>query len=504
MKDLKHIILISIDNLRYDCIGYQPDKREIIKYDCLKYLETPTLNSIAEKSICFTQAISTNTYTTASHASILTGLYPPKHGVRAFFGDHLNKEVITLAEIFKKHGYRTILATDTEHLFVPLGLDRGFTHLFARNDKDLFNFLKQVKDGKIFLFVHFFDVHAPFMFSEYETFHGCNMDYYENVEHLYRRLLGLEIEASKGDPYETWNKIWTKIHQNINFLLPLYVKGVSKFDKGRFRIFIHELENLDILNNSLVLIFSDHGEGKVNSEDPIFFGHSGELFDNVIRVPLIISHPDITHKIVDCPTSTVDIFPTVIGLAFNGKPQQDYKTGNNSLVNLITNMGDSKSNRPSLTYSETWRGNNIADNISTEYLLWQRCLRLGNKKFIIYGKPEDCFAGSLFKLNNLDFVKKLRRNLLCVFEDQGQIPKFSILLDKGECSREKVFKKFLREYEINAKKFEIYDLENDPFEEHPIGFSSESWLSIEMILVISKILSFEALSSINFQEKGGL
>src|SRR3990170_3243786 len=100
----QNIILISIDALRFDCVGYQPDKRELEKYNVLKYLETPTLDSIAEKSLCFSQCISTSTYTTSAHASIFTGLYPPKHGVRAFYATKLTKDVFTLSEILKTFG----------------------------------------------------------------------------------------------------------------------------------------------------------------------------------------------------------------------------------------------------------------------------------------------------------------------------------------------------------------------------------------------------------------
>ncbi len=67
----RQILLISIDNLRYDCIGYQPDKRDLEKQDVLKHLSTPTLDKIAGRSTCFTRCISTNTYTTSAHASVL-------------------------------------------------------------------------------------------------------------------------------------------------------------------------------------------------------------------------------------------------------------------------------------------------------------------------------------------------------------------------------------------------------------------------------------------------
>src|SRR5208283_2580115 len=125
---MKNIILISIDNLRFDCVGYQPDKKELIKYDVLRNLETPTLDLIAERSLCFTHCISTNTYTTAAHASMLTGLYPPGHGIRAFYEKKLSKDVYTLAEILKVFGYETVMMTDVASLFQPLELHRGYHH----------------------------------------------------------------------------------------------------------------------------------------------------------------------------------------------------------------------------------------------------------------------------------------------------------------------------------------------------------------------------------------
>lgn len=489
MKDIKHIILISIDNLRYDCIGYQPDKRELVKYDVLKFLETPTLDRLAEKSICFTQAISTNTYTTASHASILTGLYPPRHGVRTFFNSQLKREAITLAEVFREHGFNTILATDTEHLFKPMDLDRGFTHLFMRDDNGLLSFLDQIKEEPIFLFVHFFDIHAPFLFSEYEAFKGCNDDYYEMMERLYKELK-LGAVPSMENPYETWNRMWTKVHPSIDFLLPLYAKGITKFDQGRFRRFINDLERLGLLKNSLVFIFSDHGEGKVISEDPSFFAHAGELFDNVIRVPFMVSHPELEHSIRDHQITTVDLFPTLIELMLQDELKNEFRTDGKSLTPSLLHQDEP--DPLSLAYCETWRGKSLFEAVSDEYLLWQRCIRVGHKKFLLYGKPEDCLDGALFDSDPLDFVKTLRRNLLNVFDEPGRFPTLAGLLYERELSKEEVFYEFLREYITHAKKFGLYDLNDDPFEEHPIDLSGKSWPLAELTIAISKIFSLTA------------
>ncbi len=111
-----NLVVFSIDNLRYDCIGYQVDKRELEKHGVAGRLDTPNLDRLAGRSLCYTHCISTNTYTTASHASMFTGRYPPNHGVRAFYATKLH-EVGTLAEMLSSQGYRTILYTDAPELF---------------------------------------------------------------------------------------------------------------------------------------------------------------------------------------------------------------------------------------------------------------------------------------------------------------------------------------------------------------------------------------------------
>ena len=284
------VILISIDNLRYDCVGYQPDKKELDEYNVKSLLETPTLDKLSEKALCFTQCISTNTYTTSAHASIFTGLYPPHHGVRAFFDTKLNKDIKTLAEVFKENGYTTVFATDVMALFKPLELTRGFDYLFERDDKGLLAFLEKRKNEKIFLFVHFFDVHEPYLFSEAPPSKDYNNNYFDLMGDLYKQY---NVEIKDKKPHTLWRNFSNGINRNIEYMLPIYVKGVSKFDNDRFKYFIEALEKIDFFNRSLTAIFSDHGEGKCEQNNKNFFSHGGDLYDNVLRVPFLILHKDL-------------------------------------------------------------------------------------------------------------------------------------------------------------------------------------------------------------------
>jgi len=311
-----NVIFISIDNLRYDCVGFQNDKRELIKHDVLKYLETPTLNNIAERGICFSQCISTSTYTTASHASIFTGLYPPRHGVRAFYDTKLSKNVVTIAEVLRKEGYKTILHSDSLELFVPLELNRGFDFELTRNDDKLFYLLKSLKDEKVFLFCHFMDVHEPFLHNTNSYLPKINDDYLDELYELYKKFNLLDFYKRDDSDIELWNRLirGPLSKRPISLLFPLYVKGVTKFDKGRFNYFINSLREIGFLNNALLTIFSDHGEGRCFHNNKEYFSHGSDLYDNVLRVPLIISNRGTTPGIYENLTSTVDIYPTILSI----------------------------------------------------------------------------------------------------------------------------------------------------------------------------------------------
>lgn len=454
---MEKVILVSIDNLRYDCVGYQPDRGELKKYGVLKYLETPTLDGIAEKSLCFTQCISTGTFTTSVHASILTGLYPPRHGVRPFYEKRLHNDVYTLAEILSLFGYETVLSTDIPQLFDPVNLNRGFNHFFFRNDEELYKFLTTSKDRKVFLFMHFFDVHEPFMFSEYEVYPDYNRDFYEVLDVLYREN-NLELPPKVGA--NNVHMLWRNFNEHrgkrdVNILFPYYVRGVSKFDKGRFRYFIDKLKEIGYLEDSLLIIFSDHGEGRVYEDDLDYFGHSGGLYENVIRVPLILYAHGLGSRVITEPVSLIDIFPTLISLSINKKPADilPYETEGVILT----------SERREWTYSEAWQMDEKTDSLSfiSSSLLLQRAIRTGNRKYILYGRPEFINRRNIENLSNNELVKGLYRSLLYRFESYDEYKKMIDLLNNGY-PRDELIKDFLNSKEYLSKvRVAIFDLNDD-------------------------------------------
>lgn len=492
----KRIILVSIDTLRYDCVGYQPEKKELKNNGVLDLLDTPNLDEIAKKSLCFMQAISTSTYTTSAHASILTGLNPPKHGVRAFYDTKLSDKVLSMAEIFKKSGYITVFATDIIELFEPLDLTRGFSHIFMKQDKELYNFLEENKEENVFLFVHFFDVHEPYLLSDYEIYDGYNTDFYEMIKFLSKKN-NVILDNTIKKPYELWKVLRSKIGNNIDSFLPFYVKGVTKFDKGRFKEFMSQLKRLRFINDSLLMIFSDHGEGRCIEDDQNIFSHAGFPFENVIRVPLMVFSDEIKPGVVDTQVSLIDLFPTALEIAMNKKPEDlltyaiDGKSliSNNELKNRVHVHGEIWSSN--FNFCATDQGLTTPDK-GLEWILKYRFLRLKHKKYIIYGKTDDSLPAAAFELSNEEFIKELYHFLLCRTEDPMGFEYYLKNLNLNILSRKDTLNSFLQsdEYKLR-KKFVMYDLENDPDEMKPIDPLKDPLLSIEYFKNLDFINSLE-------------
>lgn len=456
---INNIILISIDTLRYDCVGYQPDKRELQKYDVLKYLETPTLDSIAEKSLCFTQCISTNTYTTAAHASLFTGVYPPGHGVRQFYGKKLSKKVFTIAETLKVYGFNTAMHTDTLSHFVPTQLSRGFDHVMTGDDEGFLKLLEKLRgnDSKNFIFAHFFDVHIPYLSSENPKYN--NGIFFKTMEELYRRndIPFDNSRFSESEKYFVWKNLFHQIGSNFDLLMPLYVQGVTMFDKGRFRDFIKELARLGYMEDSLIAIFSDHGEGRADYENADCFGHSGPVFENVIRVPLMLHHKDIQPDITDRVVSLVDIFPTVIDLALNRRVEDILPYSVDGI-----NLHESKADRQ--VYCEAWLWDSMDRHWNlgmTSYLLFQRALRDKRHKYIIFGMPEAAQKISDYSTDE-DFLRDYYRCLLCKFEPYDEFKEKLESLKKNTIKRQDLLESDL------IIPYHCYDIEADYLEQRPL------------------------------------
>ena len=142
--------------------------------------KTPSLDALAVRGARFERAMAVAPLTLPSHASILTGLLPPSHGVRHNAIHRLPRDVETLAERFRAAGYRTGAFIGAAVLDGAFGLDQGFDHYDEKMGKGVAGpagyaerpaeavtdaalaWLGREADAPTFAWVHYYDVHARY------------------------------------------------------------------------------------------------------------------------------------------------------------------------------------------------------------------------------------------------------------------------------------------------------------------------------------------------------
>jgi len=334
-----NIILIVIDALRADhlsCYGYH-------KLTC------PSLDKFSEECILFKSAFSASPSTVGSIPSILTGLYPSFHGTgvdgNLFI---LSDEIPTLPETLKKEGYTTIGFNTNPYMAGNHGYNRGYISyfdlfpsekkigLFERAwryakkkiliyryhsyfkgiicskdvNKQIQKCLKNLGKKPFFMWVHYMDVHAPYLPREpYFSYYSSDKpkdqitSFKEHLNKIYAKL------------YKDPNSITLEERQLI---INCYDSEIRYFDHN-FKNLLHQLRKYGFLNNTVIILTSDHGEefwehGK--------WGHYMRMYNVNVHVPLLIRHPQLSikRKIISKQVRTIDIFPTVLDI-LNIKPR---------------------------------------------------------------------------------------------------------------------------------------------------------------------------------------
>ena len=163
------VLLVTIDTLRADRLGCYGDAGA----------RTPVIDRLARQGVVFERAYTPAPITLPAHASILTGLLPPAHGVRANGAFALGPEMPTLAEVFRARGMATAAFVGAFPLARRFGTGRGFDHYdeaFGKAGGVRYEFSERPgsavvaaalawlrgQSGPVFLWVHLFEPHAPY------------------------------------------------------------------------------------------------------------------------------------------------------------------------------------------------------------------------------------------------------------------------------------------------------------------------------------------------------
>jgi arylsulfatase A-like enzyme len=289
------VILIAVDTLRADrlsCYGYGR-------------ATSPALDRLAAEGVRFDQARSNCNWTCPSFASIFTGMVPSRHGVVSYGpATPLPDELVTLAEHFQARGW----ATRSIAYKVPLfdgHYEQGFDQAFnvprdvTRGEDNVaraLEWLEAHRGGPAFLFLHFNDPHQPFDQPEpYDRKFGPAAE-----------TLGLAMPPEvPGEGQEERKRLF---HD-------LYDGAVAYVDHCIGRI-LDALRERGLYGSATIGFVADHGEALWEHGR---FGHGGaELFDEVVRVPLIVKPRAGTFeagKVIATSVSGFDVMPTLLELS---------------------------------------------------------------------------------------------------------------------------------------------------------------------------------------------
>lgn len=342
-----NVLLVTIETLRADHVSSYGYSR----------LTTPNLDRLASQGARFTTVIAQAPFTLPSIASLMTGRTPPTHGVR----NHpaiLSPNIETVAERFRLAGYETAAMTRHTWLRNRSGLDQGFEQYFnnkfqagldARSlSLAAVDWLTRRNAQKpFFLWLHFLDPHLPYTPNyPYSVIFGGSRDDEPQVKHL-RSLVGLDREGFRPTPYADLaggpyydlvlpaypdNEVlldlafWRRSRGSIFFgkkrysretvreVVDLYDGAILYTDDNLGRI-LEALSDLGLEKTTVVAVTSDHGEAF--GEHGVYFTHDFTLYDEVLRVPLVIRYPGNVPADSQVPQQVrlMDVAPTLLELA---------------------------------------------------------------------------------------------------------------------------------------------------------------------------------------------
>jgi arylsulfatase A-like enzyme len=321
-----NIIFIVVDALRADHLS---------SYGYASKVAPNLENRLASVGVLFTEATAVSSWTNPSNGALLTGRLPSD--IDTVWSDEnrrIPESETLLAEYLQSNGYITAGFVSNWWLSARFGYDQGFDYYVQTEGDDreraaAVNELAQTwldancvsfeRSGKpLFLFLYYFDPHSWYdPPSPFDT----------RFDPDYAGFLTPEIFGHGHDVVS--GKI-TLSERDLAHLLALYDGEIAYWDQ-QFGLMMDDLERRDLLENSLIVLTSDHGQ---------MFGehgkwvHRNSLYEEVLRVPLLFRYREVLpqEKVLNEAVDHLDVTPTL--LEFAGIDPPEHMRGR-SLVPLM-------------------------------------------------------------------------------------------------------------------------------------------------------------------------
>lgn len=346
-----NVIFILVDDYGIKDVGVEGSR----------FYETPNIDALARSGLRFSQGYAACAVCSPSRASILTGLYPTRHGITDFIGagvgktfaqerhtkllvpDYVRKlpgDATTLADALKGAGYRTFFAGKwhlgnkgswpQDHGFeinkggwesgspkggyfapwknpnLPSG-PRG-QNLDQRLADETISFIEQNRERPFLAYLSFYAVHGPI----------------QTTKPLWQKYREKASRQSKpGERFKMDRTLPVRVVQDN----PIYAGLIENMDHAVGRV-LKRLDELGLADNTVVVFTSDNGGvvsgDSCSSSQLPYRGGKGRQWEGGIRVPFYIKAPGRTKagSVCDTPVSGIDFYPTILQLANVSVPRQ--------------------------------------------------------------------------------------------------------------------------------------------------------------------------------------
>ncbi len=305
-----NVLFVTIDTLRAD-LGYLGNPRNL----------SPSLDALAKQSVVFERAYSLASYTGKSMGPLLIGKYASElEGGFSHFNKYTQKETFVQQRL-QTAGVRTLSVQGYWYFFKDAGFERGFDVIdssaapkvaaiegdrSSNSDEQCDAAIKllsapELEKQRFFMWMHLVDPHA---------------EYAPHPEH--------DFGSKPRDRYD----------------------GEVAFVDGHLGRVLAALEKSPFGARTAVIVTSDHGEA---FGEHGMIRHGFELWEELVRVPLIVKVPGVAPRRVTARRSAIDVVPTLLdlfGLPFAPRSGSDFLSGQSLLPDLVRSAGAVDVERP--------------------------------------------------------------------------------------------------------------------------------------------------------------
>jgi arylsulfatase A-like enzyme len=318
------VILVSLDTLRADHLSSYGYHRNT----------SPNIDELARDGVLVENTYAQCPWTLPSHMSMLFSLNSASHQV--YYNDQkVDSSLPSLASFLQKAGFITYAFTGGGYVSSIYGFSKGFdwyddpirgqnTSNNQNEAENLFaytsDWLKKNKDKSFFLFLHTFQIHGP-----YDSPSPWNEMYLK--KNASWEKIGLRVFLDRNGEDYSFSP------EEKDNIISLYDGEISYTDATLIKPLVNQLKELNIYNNTLLIITSDHGE---EFQEHGGWLHGRTLYNELLRVPLLIKFPNSEYKgtRISPISRVIDILPTILDIA-EIKYEKDLFDGK-SLLDLIT------------------------------------------------------------------------------------------------------------------------------------------------------------------------